>query len=188
MHNNDASWHQHKAVSLSKCFSYPLILLFHYYTRSTQNRGVMNGAISYIRWVQHREITQWQCHQEGGKGSGLTFCLVSWLFPMFVCLITQLCLILCDLMGILHCPWHLSRKEYWSGLSCLPPGDHPNPGLNPRFPTLQVDSLPSEPPGKPQNTGVGSLFLFQGNFLTLKLNQGLLHCGQILYLLPGLVH
>ena len=31
-------------------------------------------------------------------------------------------------------------------------------------PVLQVDSLPSEPPGKPLNTGMGSLSLLQGNF------------------------
>ena len=48
-------------------------------------------------------------------------------------------------------------------------------------PILQVDSLPSEPPGKPLNTGVGSLSLLQGNFLTQEWNQGLLHCRQILY-------
>ena len=41
-----------------------------------------------------------------------------------------------------------SRQEYWSGLSCPPPGDLSNPGLEPRSPTLQVDSLSSEPPGK----------------------------------------
>ena len=29
------------------------------------------------------------------------------------------------------------------------PGDLPNPGIEPRSPTLQVDSLPAEPPGKP---------------------------------------
>ena len=33
----------------------------------------------------------------------------------------------------------------WSGLPCPPPGDHPNPGIEPRFPALQVDSLPAEP-------------------------------------------
>ena len=41
-----------------------------------------------------------------------------------------------------------SRQEYWSGLPCLPQGELPNPGIKPRSPTLQVDSLPSEPPGK----------------------------------------
>ena len=62
-----------------------------------------------------------------------------------------------------------------------PPGDLPNPGIKPVSPVLQVDSLPSEPPGKPKNTGVGILSLLQGIFLTQELKQGLLHCKQILY-------
>ena len=43
-----------------------------------------------------------------------------------------------------------SRQEYWSGLSFSSPGDLPNPGTEPRSPTLQADSSLSEPPGKPQ--------------------------------------
>ena len=74
-----------------------------------------------------------------------------------------------------------SRQEYWSGLPCPPPGDLPNPGIKPRSLTLQVDSLPAEPQGKPKNTGVGSHSLLQWIFLTQKLNLGLLHCRQILY-------
>ena len=42
-----------------------------------------------------------------------------------------------------------SRQEYSSGLLCPSPGDLPNPGIEPMSPALQVDSLPSEPPGKP---------------------------------------
>ena len=38
-----------------------------------------------------------------------------------------------------------SRQEYQSGLPYPPPGDLPNPGIEPRSPILQVDSLPSEP-------------------------------------------
>ena len=56
-----------------------------------------------------------------------------------------------------------------------------SPGIKPRSPTLQVDSLPAEPQEKPKNTGVGSLSLLQRIFLTQELNQGLLHCRQILY-------
>ena len=42
-----------------------------------------------------------------------------------------------------------SRQEFWSGLPfpCL--GDHSDSGIKPRSPALQVDTLPSEPPGKP---------------------------------------
>ena len=58
-------------------------------------------------------------------------------------------------------------------------GIFPNPGIEPRSPSLQVDSLPTEPPG--WNTGVGSLPLLQWMFLTQELNWGLLHCRRILY-------
>ena len=87
----------------------------------------------------------------------------------------------CSPPASLLCPWGFSRREYWSGLPCPFLGDLPNPGIKPRSPALQVDSLQSEPPGKPKNTGVGSLSLPQGNFLTQELNWGLLHYKQILY-------
>ena len=74
-----------------------------------------------------------------------------------------------------------SRPEYWSGQPFPSPGDLPNPGIKPRTAALRVDSLPAEPPGKPKNTGVGSLSLLQGIFLTQELNQGLLHHRQILF-------
>ena len=88
-------------------------------------------------------------------------------------------------------PWTVAllRQEYWSGLPCPPPGTLLNPGIEPRSPALQADSLLSEPPGKPKNTGVGSLSLLQRIYptqelnlsLTQELNQGLLHCRRILY-------
>ena len=40
-----------------------------------------------------------------------------------------------------------SRQEYWSGLPFPSPGDLPNPGIEPGSPTLQADTLTSEPPG-----------------------------------------
>ena len=36
-----------------------------------------------------------------------------------------------------------SRQEYWSGLPVPSPGDLPDPGLEPRYPALQADSLPT---------------------------------------------
>ena len=75
-----------------------------------------------------------------------------------------------------------SRPEYWSGQLFPSPGDLPNPWIEPRSPTLRVDSLPAEPPqGKPKNTGVGSLSLLQRIFLNQESTRGLLHCRWILY-------
>ena len=87
---------------------------------------------------------------------------------------------------LLATPWttqsmEFSRPEYWSGQLFPFPGDLPNSGIEPRSPTLQVDFLPDEPPGKPRNAGVGSLSLLQRIFLTQESNQGLLHCRRILY-------
>ena len=74
-----------------------------------------------------------------------------------------------------------SRPEYWSGHPFPSPEDLPNPGIEPRSPALQADSLPAEPQGKPKNAGVGNLSLLQGIFLTQESNQGFLHWRQILY-------
>ena len=41
-----------------------------------------------------------------------------------------------------------SRREYWSWLPFPSPADLPDPGIKPRSPALQADSLPSELPGK----------------------------------------
>ena len=46
-------------------------------------------------------------------------------------------------------PMGFSRQEYWSGLPFPSPGELPDPGIKPRSPALQVDTLPFEPPGKP---------------------------------------
>ena len=66
-------------------------------------------------------------------------------------------------------PWTIqsmafSRPEYWSGQPFPSPGYLLNPGIEPRSPALQADSLPAETQVKPKNTGVGSLSLLQGNF------------------------
>ena len=69
--------------------------------------------------------------------------------------VAQSCLTLCN-------PWTVacqappsmgfSRQEYWSGLPFPSPGDLPDPGIEPKSPSLQADALPSEPPGKPQKS------------------------------------
>ena len=67
-------------------------------------------------------------------------------------LVAQLCLTLCDPMGCspsassVH---GILKEKYQNGLPFLFPGDLPNPGVELMSPVLQVDSLPSKPPGKP---------------------------------------
>ena len=74
-------------------------------------------------------------------------------FPKFYlrnALCAQSCLTLCGPMDCaLQAPLFMgfSRQEYWSGLPFAPPGDLPDPGIKPGSLALQVDSLPSEPPG-----------------------------------------
>ena len=62
----------------------------------------------------------------------------------------QLCATLLTIAHQAPLSMGFSRQTYWSGLLCSPPRDVPNLGIGPRSPALQVDSLPSEPPGKPQ--------------------------------------
>ena len=71
--------------------------------------------------------------------------------------------------------------KYWSHCHVLLQGNLPDPGIEPKSPALQADSLPSESPGNPKNTWVGNLSLLQGIFPTQESNWGLLHCRQILY-------
>ena len=104
---------------------------------------------------------------------------------MYMCLVAQSCPTLRDPMDCSSPGSSVHRdsldKNTRAWVACSPPGDLPNPGSKPRSPALQADSLLSEPPGKSMNTGVGSLSLLQGNFLTQELNQGFLHCRRMLY-------
>ena len=94
--------------------------------------------------------------------------------------IAQLCLTLCNPMDYFIQSMEFSRPEYRSGLLFPSPGDLPNLGIKPRSPTLQADFLPAKPPGKPKNTGVGSLSFLQQIFLAWESNWVLLHCRWIL--------
>ena len=66
--------------------------------------------------------------------------------------------VICSVMSDFATPWTLacqtplsmefSRQEYWAGLPLLSPGDLTDPGIEPRSPALQAESLLSEPPEK----------------------------------------
>ena len=75
----------------------------------------------------------------------------SWFVCVCGCLVSLSCLTLWD-----HMDYRLqdssvhrdSSAKNGSGFPCSSPEDLPNPGIKLRYPTLQMDSLPSEPPGK----------------------------------------
>ena len=81
----------------------------------------------------------------------------------------------------LYCTWNSLVRNTGVGSRSLLQGIFPNPGIERKSPTLQADSLPAGPPGKPKNTGVSSCFLLQAIFPTRESNPGLLHCRWILY-------
>ena len=84
--------------------------------------------------------------------------------------VAQLCPTLCD-------PWTVAyqaplsmgfpRQEYWSELPFPSPGDLPNAGIEPRSPTLEADTLTSEPPGK--SIGL-TMWTFVGKVMSLLFN------------------
>ena len=75
---------------------------------------------------------------------------------------TEQCACMLSFIQLFATPWtvahqaplsmEFSRQEYWSELPSATPGDLSNPGIKPLSPALQVDSLPSEPLGKPDGS------------------------------------
>ena len=60
----------------------------------------------------------------------------------------------------------ISRQEYCSGLPFPAPGDLPNPGIESKSPTLQADTLTSEPPGKILGSSSVSPSVMSDSFMT----------------------
>ena len=89
--------------------------------------------------------------------------------------VAQSCLTLCDPMDCMVHGILQARILEWVTVPFS------RGSSQPRSPTVQEDSSPAEPPGKPKNTGVGSLSLLQWIFPTQESNRGLLHCRWILY-------
>ena len=74
----------------------------------------------------------------------------------------------------------LSRQEYWSAWPCPPPGDLPDPGIEPVSLALQADSLPSEEMPTSEESEVGPLLVGRGGVIS-HMGRGLpgRHCSLI---------
>ena len=125
-------------------------------------------SISYFNKVEilpSRPFGVWQPQCWGWECEFLTFgflcigfafdvgCreLENWAFCVLcaVFLVAKSCPTLCDPMNCSP-PGSSVHGDSPGKNTCPPPGDLPNPGTEPRSPELQADSLPSEPPGKPE--------------------------------------
>ena len=128
-----------------------------------------------------RQILNYETHQE----RPLIYLCISSLSCNVLHLVAQSCLTLSNPMDCsspgCFLSLRFSRQAYWSGCHALLQGALPNPEIESRSPSLQVDSLLFEPSRKPRNTGAGSLSLLQGIFPIQKAYQGLLYCRKILY-------
>ena len=84
----------------------------------------------------------------------------NYLILCFTSLCVHACMCVVSCVQLFETPWTIaahqaplskefSKQEYWSGILFLSPGDLPYPGIKPTSltsPTLQVGSLPAEPP------------------------------------------
>ena len=140
-------------LSILSCASWPSVCLWRYVYLGLPNRKGISG---------HRT----------GKGQ------FSFQFQRKL-KVAQLCPTLCDPMD--HTIHGILQARILECVHFPFPGDLPNLEIEPRSPTLQVDSLPAEPQWKPKNTGVGRWSLLQHIFLTQELNWGLLHFRWILF-------
>ena len=97
---------------------------------------------SYMYWSSFTTIAQFRIMESPYFTFHVCVCL----------LVDQLCLTLCDPMDC-NSPGSSVHRIFQaiilSGFPCPPPWDFPNPGTEPRSPTLQADSWPAEPQGSP---------------------------------------
>ena len=74
-----------------------------------------------------------------------------------------------------------SRQEYWSGLPCLPPGDFPNPGIEPGSSAFwQADSLPMSHQGSP----LGGTHVYPAAQQTLRVSPLILFSDTLSFIFP----
>ena len=107
-----------------------------------------------------------------------------------ICIYMHACSVMSDSVTpwtvVCQAPLEFSRQKYQSRLAFPSPGDLSNPGIEPRSPTLQADSLLSEPPGKPKICCQKSLNPYGATAETPLLQR--LAWLQLILLLPNLVH
>ena len=120
-----------------------LVLVLMFRSHRSIFQFIFPGNIRYKGSVSYMSI--WMSNFPGPLVRKL-FCLL--LMFVFVCVCV--CWLLTSPPGSsVHWILGFSREEYWSRQPFPSPGDLPDPGIKTGSSTLEADSLPSEPPGKP---------------------------------------
>ena len=121
--------------------------------------GVMSSASLVLKssdldWILPLSLLS--LHPEDSRAWDFLASTVTWadsyrksLSSVFMCICASLWPMCCSQAPL------SPGKNTGVGCHALLQGNLPNPGIEPRSSALQVDSLPSEPPGKPKDTGVG---------------------------------
>ena len=144
---------------------------------------------THISWIGRWILYHWDTREAHPEDTWYVFALIGFCLCCSICFVvvvvvfvSQLHLTLCDPWTVTHqTPTSLgfSRQEYWSKLPFPSPGYLPEPGIKHGSPTLQADSLLSEPPGFKIFFGSNHLFLYR----TLVFTEDLLAtCGFMLLL------
>ena len=126
---------RHPATTVIFCFHYELQKDVNHFP---YNRSIRKNAELYL-------VGGWEHSRKIGRGS-------NWACAHSTYMKSESCSVVSDSLwphGLIQ-SMEFSRAEYWSGEPFPSPGHLPNPGIEPRSPTLQVDSLPAEPLGKPR--------------------------------------
>ena len=116
-----------------------------------------NSSIDLQSWVHLRSVfSRWRYPEQLGQPSFTH--LLLWVVYVLVCNTVKVKVKSLSRVRLFVTPWTVarqappsmgfSRQECWSGLPFPSPGDLPYPGIEPGSPALQVDALPSEPPGR----------------------------------------
>ena len=128
----------------------------------------------------------WPCHEKDWDVQD-TFRARRACVHMCVCAHVRACVCVCVLsrVQLFTIPWTaarqaplsmgFSRQEYWNGLPFPSPVDLSDPRIELRSAALQVDSLPSEPPGKPPRTSLNYVYFSSGEIPLNSLSRSVLY-------------